>query len=770
METETLEVKGMHCASCQQLITGKIKNLNGVSDINVNFATEKAKVTYDPTVVTIQKMNDEIGKYGYSLRGKTDHSMHSMANHKVHNMSDMGMHHDHSGVNMSKEMKLKELEEEKNKTEFALPIALVVFTLMIWDIAAKTFINIPKIPVPMDVFNIISLILATPIMFWIGKPFIDGVVTFIKHGVANMDTLIGIGTLTAYIYSAILLLFPPIRSLLNAPEYLYLDVVIVVIGFVKLGKYLEARSKLKTGEAIEKLIELQAKSAIVLRDGKELEIPISEVVIGDVIVVKPGSKIPVDGVVTDGMTSIDESMISGEPMPVDKKSGDLVIGSTINKQGSIRFKATKVGSDTMLAQIIKLVEEAQGSRAPIQGLADKISSIFVPTVLIIALATFAAWVFIGSSYFGLSVAISYGLMCFVGILVIACPCALGLATPTAIVVGVGKGAEHGILIKDAEALEKLKDVKTIVFDKTGTITEGKPMVTDVISLDTKYPTDRITQYAASIENHSEHPLAKAVVEELKAKNIEMLNVAKFMSKEGVGVEGEVNSEKFKITKPEVSDHSDDLTRLQAEGKTVVTVKNNGNLIGLIAISDKLKPEINEAIKRIRAKKIDVVMLTGDNSKAAKYIAKKAGIDNVIAEVLPKDKSAKIKELQQKGSLVAMVGDGVNDAPALTQADVGLAMATGTDVAIESADIVLLKGDVKKVYEAMTLSKATVNTIKQNLFWAFIYNVVGIPLAAGALFPFTGLLLNPIFAGMAMASSSVSVVLNSLRLRMSKISY
>jgi len=767
MKTDIFEVKGMHCASCQQLITGKIKSLKGISDINVNFATEKAKITYDPALVTIDNMNGEISKFGYSLK---DNAVHREMHHTKNGMMHDDMHHDHAGINASKEMKLRELEEEKNKTEFALPIALIVFMLMIWDITAKTFPNIPNLPIPMNIFNILSLIIATPIMFWIGKPFINGVVTFIRHGVANMDTLIGIGTLTAYVYSTVILLFPPIRKLLNAPEYIYLDVVIVVIGFVKLGKYLEARSKLKTGEAIEKLLELQAKSAIIYRDGKELEVPLEEVVINDIIIVKPGSKIPVDGIIIEGQSSVDESMISGEPIPVDKKIGDQVIGSTINKQGAFRFKATKVGSDTMLSQIIKLVEEAQGSRAPIQGLADKISAVFVPVVLVIALITFALWVFVGSQYLGVNTAISYGLMCFVGILVIACPCALGLATPTAIVVGVGKGAEHGILIKNAEALEKLKSIKTIVFDKTGTITEGKPVVTDIIATDTNFDSAKLIQLASSVENHSEHPLAKAIIDESKKQNQELLNVSNFNSTEGVGVEGLIDGRMIYISKPGINDHYEDLTKLQGEGKTVVLVKEREKLIGLIAISDTLKPEIADAIKHIRSKKIDVVMLTGDSSKAAHYIAQKAGIDNVIAEVMPKDKANKIKEIQQSGKLVAMVGDGVNDAPALTQADVGIAMATGTDIAIESADIVLLKGDIKKVYEAIILSKETVNTIKQNLFWAFIYNVVGIPLAAGAIYPLTGLLLNPIFAGMAMAGSSVSVVLNSLRLRFSKISY
>ena len=501
----------------------------------------------------------------------------------------------------------------------------------------------------------------------------------------------------------------------------------------------------------------------------EKEIPISDVKIGDIIIVKPGMKIPVDGQITEGRSSIDESMITGESIPVDKRVEDLVVGATINKQGSFKFKATKVGSDTVLAQIIKMVEEAQGSKAPIQAMADKISSIFVPIVLIIAFLTLIIWLIVGSQLIGFSPALSFGLISFVGILVIACPCALGLATPTAIIVGVGKGAQYGILIKNAESLEKLAKVDTIVFDKTGTITKGEPEVTDIVVLDENLNHNDILQIAASLENHSEHPLAQAIVKKAKAKNINLLEVKNFNSLEGVGVTGEINSKIIEIHKPDINDGKvPGIISLQTQGKTVVIIKLNKKAVGLIALADTLKNEAVEAIKAIHKQGLKTIMLTGDNKLAARYIANLAGIDEVIAEVLPHEKANKIKELQAKGEIVAMAGDGINDAPALVQADVGIAMATGTDVAIESAGITLLSGDIRKIAQAVVLAKSTIMTVKQNLFWAFIYNIIGIPVAAGILYPVWGIMLNPIFAGLAMAGSSVSVVSNSLRLKTKRL--
>jgi len=602
------------------------------------------------------------------------------------------------------------------------------------------------------------LIMATYTLIFIGWPYLLGIYRFVRYGRANMDTLIGIGTSTAYIY-----------SLFNINSN-YFDVVIVLIAFITLGKYLEARSKIKTGDAIEKLFSLQAKTALILVDGVEKEISISEVKIGDIIIVKPGMKIPVDGKIIEGQSAIDESMITGESIPVDKMVGDLVTGATINKQGSFKFAATKVGSDTVLAQIIKMVEEAQGSKAPIQAMADKISSVFVPVVLVIAFLALGSWLIFGSQFMEFSQALSFGLVSFVGILVIACPCALGLATPTAIIVGVGKGAQYGILIKDAESLEKLSKVNTIVFDKTGTITKGEPEVTDIIILGKNLTQNNILQIASSLENHSEHPLAQAVVNKAKEEKINFDNVENFNALEGVGVIGKIKSESISIHKPQKDDLNIlEIVNLQKQGKTVVVIEKNNIKIGLIALADTLKDEAVEAIKALHKKGLETIMLTGDNLLAAKHIAAQAGIDQVIAEVLPHEKANKIKALQDQGKIVAMAGDGINDAPALVQADVGIAMATGTDVAIESAGITLLGGDIQKIAQAVTLAKSTIRTVKQNLFWAFIYNVVGIPVAAGLLYPIWGIMLSPIFAGLAMAGSSVSVVSNSLRLKTKKLS-
>lgn len=756
MTNKTLKIKGMHCASCATIITNKVSKLKGVDTVNVNFATEKVNVSFDDNVVTVPQMNNEIEKLGYTFID--ENNSHAMEDHSMH-----------TGINESKEEKMKELLTMKTKTQFVLPIALLVFILMMWDIGAKLFTSIPNLPLPMSVFNTISMVLASVVLFWIGQPFLQGVVKFVKYRVANMDTLIGIGTLVAYLYSISIMLFPLTRVALKLPETTYFDVTIVVIGFVMLGKYLEARSKLRTGEAIEKLLGLQAKTALLWRSGTEVEVPVGEVQIGDILIVRPGSKIPVDGVIVEGYSSIDESMITGEPIPVDKKTGDFVVGATINKQGNFKFKATKIGSDTVLAQIIKMVEDAQGSKAPIQALADKISSVFVPVVLGIAVLTLILWLTVGTSALGFSTALSYGIFSFVGVLVIACPCALGLATPTAIIVGVGKGAEHGILIRNAESLEKLSHVDTVVLDKTGTITKGKPEVTDIISLDTTWTEADILRVSASVEKLSEHPLADAVVIKANEQKIPLETVTNFQALEGVGVEGMIGNKHIAIHKPSKGvTTTDNIKELQEQGKTVVIIEVDKKQIGLIALSDTLKEESKEAVAKLHARNIKVIMLTGDNYLAASYIAKLAGIDAVIAEVIPQEKAGKIKELQDGGAIVAMVGDGINDAPALVQADVGIAMGTGTDVAIESAGITLLGGDVSKIAQAIKLSKMTMRGIKQNLFWAFIFNVVGIPLAAGLFYPVFGWLLNPAFAGLAMAFSSVSVVSNSLRIKAKKL--
>lgn len=760
MTTKTYTVKGMHCASCAAIITKKLSKVEGIEKADVNLATEKAKLEINSDAVTDESLNELLGQYGYGLVPDQPAESATAAAPVIDRKA---------AAEKAKLEKEQELLEQKAKVQFALPVALMVFVLMMWDIAARSFQSIPNLPIPMELFNIISMVLATYFVFRIGAPFLHGIVMFIQSGAASMDTLIGIGTLTAYLYSTIITLMPEVRTLLQVPDYTYFDTTIVVIGFVLLGKYLEARSKMKTGEAIEKLIGLQAKSAIVKRGAIEVEVPLEQVRKGDLVVVKPGAKIPVDGTISEGGSSIDESMVTGEPVPVDKKAGDPVIGGTINKQGAFTFTASRVGEETVLARIITMVEEAQGSKAPIQNIADRIAAIFVPAVLVIAALTFVVWLAVGTAFIDFSTALSFGIMGMVGILVIACPCALGLATPTAIIVGIGKGAENGILIRNAQSLETLSTVDTVVFDKTGTITAGAPSVTDIVPFDGTGTPEQLLQLAASIENRSEHPLAQAITAAAKNKGLTLLEVNGFEALEGVGVKGIIESNTVRVRKPENGDRAkEQIATLQQQGKTVVLLESEGDPVGLIALSDTIKEEACEAVRTLRAKGLKVIMLTGDNLLAAKYMASQAGIDEVIAEVLPHDKADRIRELQQQGRKVAMAGDGINDAPALAFADVGIAMATGTDVAIESAGVTLLRGDIRKVAQSITLARATMRVIRQNLFWAFIYNVIGIPLAAGALYPFFGIFLNPVFSGVAMAGSSVSVVTNSLRLKTKRL--
>jgi len=750
MAIQTFKIWGMHCASCASIIERTLSKTEGVKKIEVNFAIETARVDFDEQKITLELMNAKIKNLGYVLLPVNE------------------------GINgpareIKKDDKERELLGQKRKVQFVFPLAILVFFFMMWDIASQVWTFLPKLPVSMEVYNALAMILSTIVLFWVGRPFLLGVVRFVRYGAANMDTLIGIGTLSAYLYSVVITLFPGVRQALGVDGFTYFDVTIVVIGFVTLGKYLEARSKMKTGVAIEKLAGLQAKTALVIRDGLETEISINEVKIGDIIIVKPGAKIPVDGIIVEGQSSIDESMITGEPVPVDKKAGDAVIGATINKQGNIRFSAVKIGADTMLAQIIKTVQEAQGSKAPIQDLADRVAAVFVPVVLGVAVLAFVLWISLGINTLGLSAALTHAILSFVGVLVIACPCALGLATPTAIIVGVGKGAEYGILIKNAESLEKLSRVDTVVFDKTGTITKGEPEATDIVAIDDKFSENEIIKYGASVEKLSEHPLARAIVRLAVGRKITLYPVSNFSAMEGVGVTGEIYEKNVVVRKPSVKEvMGGRISKLQEQGKTVVLIEVEGAVAGAVALSDTIKDGATEAIAKLHRQNIKTVMLTGDNLHAANYIAKLAGIDEVIAQVLPGQKADKIKELQAHGKKVAMVGDGINDAPALALADVGIAMATGTDVAIESAGVALLGGDIKKVPQAIELARATMRTVKQNLFWAFIYNLIGIPLAAGVLYPLWGITLNPVFAGLAMAFSSVSVVSNSLRLKTKKL--
>lgn len=752
MATRIVKVEGMHCASCAAIITKKLSALPHVHSVSVNYGTEKATVDFDETEMSLPVMNEEIGKFGYSL---------------VSEDAPVAGGHDHMAMIDG------DVSELKAKAEFILPITLAVFVFMMWDILARTTTWMPNLPLPMTLFNTISMVLATVALFWIGKPYLLGVTRFIRYRVANMDTLIGVGTLVAYVYSIAITLIPSLTTLLRVPDYTYFDVTIVVIGFITFGKYLEVRSKKKTGAAIQKLLGLQAKTALVRREGKELEVPVDSVVLGDRIVVKPGSKIPVDGVIVSGASFVDESMVTGEPIPVEKKTGDTVVAGTINTNGSFVFEATKVGKETLLSQIIEMVENAQGSKAPIEALADKISSIFVPVVLVIASASFILWLTAGTYFMDFSQALSLGILSFVSVLVIACPCALGLATPTAIIVGVGKGAKEGILIKDAATLQKLHSVTTVVVDKTGTITKGKPTLVDSKNV-SGFADEKFISILASLEQKSEHPIAHAVVSYAESKSIPVMDVEHFEGLQGKGLTGQIAGETYYagnvsfIQELGLSFALTEIKQYTEQGKTPVILATKERVLGFVMVSDEVKPESAEAVKKLHQLGIRVVMLTGDDTRAAHHIGSLVGIDEVVAQVLPHEKLDKIKALQAEGQIVAMAGDGVNDAPALAQADVGIAMGNGTDVAIESAGITLLNGDISKLVKAVRLSKITMRGIKQNLFWAFIYNLVGIPLAAGLFYPLFGWLLNPIFAGLAMAMSSVSVVSNSLRIKAKKL--
>ncbi|PJA89697.1 MAG: heavy metal translocating P-type ATPase [Candidatus Magasanikbacteria bacterium CG_4_9_14_3_um_filter_32_9] len=763
--TQTFAVKGMHCASCASIIEKTIKKIDGVEEISVNNGTENVKISFDETKTNPESFNKKLEPLGYSIIVPMT-------------AKEMGMtedeHAKHLGMNQSKKEKLAEIKKMKTKLISAIPLAIVSVFVMSWDIFSQLGV-ISEMPVFLvDFFRYLLPIMATYILFVVGQPYLMGFYRFLRYGKANMDTLIGLGTSVAFVYSFVVITFGEtlLKSLPNVSNT-YFDVTIIVITFITLGKYLEARSKIKTGDAIEKLLNLQAKTAIIIRKGKEFEIPISEVKHGDIIIIKPGAKIPVDGEIIGGSSYIDESMVTGEPMPIKKNTGGSVVAGTINTSGSFTFKATKVGSETLLAQIIKMVEEAQGSKAPIQALADKISSIFVPIVLVIAFLTLGIWLLLGTRYLGFSQALSFGLVSFVGILVIACPCALGLATPTAIIVGVGKGAKEGILIKDAATLEKLHKVDTVIVDKTGTITIGTPTLTDIKNLSDLEDKELIS-ILASLEKKSEHPIAHAVVHYAQKKNIKIKNVSDFKGLQGKGLKGVIKDTEYYVGNVKLIEDlgvvfdKSKIEKFTTQGKTPVVIATKEKVLGFIMVADEIKPESKQAVNDLHKLGIKVVMLTGDDEKAAKYIASLVDIDDVVAHVLPKDKLAKIKELQSQGKIVAMAGDGVNDAPALAQADVGIAMGTGTDVAIESAGITLLGGDISKLVKAIKLSKITMRGIKQNLFWAFIYNIVGIPLASGLFYPIFGWLLSPIFAGFAMSMSSVSVVSNSLRIKSKKL--
>jgi len=741
--TVSIPIGGMTCAACAQRIEKVLRRLEGVVEATVNFATEKATVTYDPQTVRQSAIKAAIEKLGYQP------------------------------LEIAKKDAAEEDRARKQKqirSQWMKFIVAAAFALPLLYIAMAPMISFVRLPFPgwLDpmqfplVYGLTELLLVIPILCVGNRFYTVGFKALIQRS-PNMDSLIAIGTTAAFVYST-WNVFQIAGGNFAAVDALYFESAGVIIALILLGKTLEAISKGKTGEAIKKLMGLAPKTAIILQNGTEQEIPIEEVEIGDIIVVKPGGKIPVDGTVIEGHTAIDESMLTGESMPVDKKAGDPVYAASLNTTGTIRFRAERIGSDTALAQIIKLVEDAQGSKAPIAKLADVVSGYFVPIVCLIALVAGVAW-YVGTQD------ISFALTIFISVLVIACPCALGLATPTAIMVGTGKGAEYGILIKGGEALETAHKIDTIVFDKTGTITEGRPTVTDLLTAK-GVPADELLRLAASAEMGSEHPLGQAIVQSARQKGIELEQAGGFDSITGQGIRAEIGGktvlagnrklmDEQSIDLAELEGHSD---RLAEEGKTPMFVAVDGKLAGIIAVADVVKQSSKAAIEALHKMGIQVAMITGDNRRTADAIAKQVGIDRVLAEVLPQDKSDEVKKLQAEGRKVAMVGDGINDAPALAQADIGIAIGSGTDVAMESADIVLMKNDLMDVPTAIELSKQTIRNIKENLFWAFGYNVIGIPIAAGVLHLFGGPLLNPIFAAAAMSLSSVSVLTNALRLK------
>ena len=748
---ENFKVQGMHCASCAVIVEKTLKKLPDVDSVDVNYATETAKIQFRKGNADLSALSEAVKPLGYSL------SVAGSPANPVASASD------------EKSEKLLALRRLQTKVLSAIPLAIFSIAVMVWEILAEfKFVAAPN-EYWRTFFNAVLPIFATYSLTVIGTPYLQGLYRFLRYGVANMDTLIGLGTVAAFIYSFAVTAFEaPLKAYVDV-QHKYYDVTIVLIAFITLGKFLEARSRLRTGDAIEKLLGLQARVATVIRNGTEVEVGISDVVVGDIVVVRPGSKIPVDGTVVDGSSFVDEAMLTGEAMPVEKSKGDHVAAGTLNTRGSFTFAAIKVGSETLLSQIIKMVEDAQGSRAPIQALADRISAIFVPTVIGIASLSLIAWVTIGTQYLGFAQAFSYPLVCFVAVLVIACPCALGLATPTAIIVGVGKGAKDGILVKDAGVLEKLRNVDVVVVDKTGTLTIGKPRVVSVMPQEAVAETG-IVSILASLESRSEHPIAHAITTHAQEKGIALSKIEEFEAIEGKGIRATIDGVSYFAGNARLMQEIGvgfDAALIAQEtkrGRTPVFLSETKKLLGVVLVADPLKKEAIEAVSELRKMQIKVVMLTGDDRNTADHIASLAGIDQVYAEVLPRDKFDKIKELQGDGKVVAMAGDGVNDAPALAQADIGIAMATGTDVAIEAASITLLNGDISKLVKAIRLSRFTMRGIKQNLFWAFSFNLVGIPLAAGLLYPVFGWLLNPAFAGAAMAFSSVSVVSNSLRLK------
>ncbi len=805
--TITLPVTGMTCVNCAMNIERSVKKLEGVHNVNVNFAAERTVVDFDPKKLRVRDVVENIHSSGFTVpTTKTELPVIGMtcancAANIERALSKRVAGIVNAAVNFATERVTVEyipavssledivwaiekagygaiLPDEALEVEDAEQVARhaeikdqtrkfavgVIFALPLFVLSMMRDFNLIGLWSHATWVNWFFFVLATPVQFYTGWDYYVGGYKSLKNKSANMDVLVAMGSSIAYFYSIAVLLFPSLG------EHVYFETSAVIITLIKLGKMLEARTKGKTGGAIRKLIGLQPKTATILENGTENEIALNRVRAGDTVIVRPGERIPVDGIVVEGESAVDESMLSGEPLPIDKFPDDRVVGGTINGEGLLKFKATRVGKETALAQIIKLVQEAQGSKAPIQAIADRVAAIFVPAVIVIAFATFGLW-------WGITGEFVPAIIRLVAVLVIACPCALGLATPTAIMAGTGKGAEKGILFKKSESLEMATKLDTVVLDKTGTITMGKPAVVDIIPLDSGFASeDQLLKLAASVEKGSEHPLGKAIVNEAQIRGIDLWEPENFKASGGLGVEARIEGEFVKMGKPkwfidtgtDIEKANDEIHRLQSQGKTVMALVKENVLCGLVAVSDTLKPESKTAIEQLHDQNLKVVMLTGDNFQTAQAIASKVSIDEVFAEVRPEEKSSKIKELQKNGEKIGMVGDGINDAPALAQADVGLAIGTGTDVAIETADVILSSGSLNGVFRAIKISRATMSTIKQNLFFAFIYNIVLIPVAAGILAPldFAPLFLkqlNPILAALAMSFSSISVVSNSLRL-------
>ena len=789
-----LNIGGMSCINCARSIEKALKKLDGVTQATINLAAEKALIDYNPTIVTQKKIEDTITEVGYQvIHDKISIQVGGMTCINCAKTIEKVLNQKEGVYNATVNFAAERVIVEYNANQISLPSIKKAIQDVGYEVveqqknvedaenkarqhhiqrlkvllAASIALTIPimllmwLMPLPMQQNNIVMFILATPVQFVVGYTFYVGAYKGLRNKTANMDTLIAMGTSTAYIYSTVVTFFPEIIP----NSAVFFDTAVMIMTFILAGKLLDAIAKGRTSEAIRKIMGLQAKTAHVIRDGAEVELPVEEVQVGDTVVVRPGEKIPVDGTVTEGYSGVDEKVITGESIPVEKRKGDQVIGATMNKTGTFKFEATKVGKDTALAQIIGLVEDALTSKAPVQRIADMVAGYFVPAIITIATVAAFAWYFLfGATYI-------FSLTVFIAVLIVACPCALGLATPTAIMVGVGKGAENGILIKSGEALETAHKLQAVVFDKTGTLTKGEPEVTDIVTTDVLNE-EQLLQFAAVAEKNSEHPLGEAIVKAAEARKITVDWPDDFNAIPGHGVEVQYTGKRVLLGNRKLMEtNSVDITALEPkmaafeeQGKTAMLLSVDGKAAGLIAVADTVKEHSAEAVAALKKMGLEVVMLTGDNQRTAKAIAAQVGVDRVLAEVLPGEKASEIKRLQAEGKVVAMVGDGINDAPALAQANIGIAVGTGTDVAVETGDIVLIKNDLRDVVVAIQLSWATMRKIRQNLFWAFFYNIILIPMAAGVLYPLTGVIFDPIWAAAAMASSSVTVVTNASLLR------